>query len=57
MTEMRSKGTFNKATGKVEEDLGKLTGDPTQEAKGKVKQIKGGAQQGIGRAQDATRPR
>jgi len=57
VTEMRSKGTFNKATGKVEEDLGKLTGDPTQEAKGKVKQIKGGAQQGIGRAQDATRPR
>jgi uncharacterized protein YjbJ (UPF0337 family) len=34
-----------------------LTGDHSQQAKGKAKQIQGSAQQGVGNVQDATRPR
>lgn len=55
MTGERTKGTVNKVTGKVEEGLGKLTGDRSQQAKGKVKQIHGSAQQGLANAQDAVR--
>jgi uncharacterized protein YjbJ (UPF0337 family) len=57
MTGMRTKGSINKATGKAEEGLGKVTGDHSQEAKGKAKQIQGSAQQGVANVQDATRPR
>ena len=57
MTGLSTKGSINKATGKVEEGLGKLTDDPSLRAKGKAKQIKGGAQQGLGKLQDVTRPR
>ena len=55
MTGERTKGTANKVTGKVEEGLGKLTGDRSQQAKGKAKQIHGSAQQGLANAQDAVR--
>jgi uncharacterized protein YjbJ (UPF0337 family) len=55
MTGERTKGTINKVTGKAEEGLGKLTGDRSQQAKGKAKQIKGSAQQGLANAQDAVR--
>jgi uncharacterized protein YjbJ (UPF0337 family) len=34
-----------------------LTGDHSQQAKGKAKQIQGSAQQGVGNVQDAARPR
>jgi uncharacterized protein YjbJ (UPF0337 family) len=57
MTGERTKGSINKATGKAEEGLGKLTGDHSQQAKGKAKQIQGSAQQGLGNVQDAARPR
>ena len=55
MTDLRAKGATNKVAGKVEEGLGKLTGDRSQQAKGKVKQIHGSAQQGLANAQDAVR--
>jgi uncharacterized protein YjbJ (UPF0337 family) len=55
MTDLRAKGATNKAKGQVEEGLGKLTGDRHQEAKGKVKQVQGSAQQGLANAQDAVR--
>jgi uncharacterized protein YjbJ (UPF0337 family) len=38
MTGEYNKGTVNKAKGKVEEGLGKLTGNTSQQAKGKAKQ-------------------
>ena len=41
--------------GKPEERLGKLTGDRSQQAKGKAKQVQGSAQQGLGNVQDAVR--
>lgn len=53
----RTKGSINKVAGKAEETLGKLTGDHSQQAKGKAKQLQGSAQQGLGNLQDATRPR
>jgi uncharacterized protein YjbJ (UPF0337 family) len=55
MTDLRAKGTINKAEGQVEEGLGKLTGDRHEEAKGKVKQVQGSAQQGVADIQDAGR--
>jgi uncharacterized protein YjbJ (UPF0337 family) len=55
MTDLRAKGATNKAMGQVEEGLGKLTGDRHEEAKGKVKQVQGSAQQGLGDIQDAGR--
>ena len=55
MTGERTKGTVNKVTGRVEEGLGKLTGNRTQQATGKAKQIKGSAQQGVANIQDAAK--
>jgi uncharacterized protein YjbJ (UPF0337 family) len=53
----QAKGTANKAQGKVQEALGKLTGDTHEQAKGKAKQIQGAAQVGLGNVQDAARRR
>jgi uncharacterized protein YjbJ (UPF0337 family) len=55
MTDLRAKGATNKAKGQVEEEFGKLVGDRHEEAKGKVKQVQGSAQQGLGDLQNATR--
>jgi uncharacterized protein YjbJ (UPF0337 family) len=55
MTDLRAKGATNKAKGQVEEGLGKLTGDRRQQAKGKVKQVQGSAQQSLADIQDADR--
>jgi uncharacterized protein YjbJ (UPF0337 family) len=55
MTDMRAKGATNKATGKIEEGLGKLTGNRRQETKGKVKQVEGSAQESVADIQDAAR--
>ena len=55
MTDLRAKGATNKAKGQVEEGLGKLTGDRHEEAKGKIKQVQGSAQQSVADIQDADR--
>ena len=55
MTDLHAQGATNKAKGQVEEGLGKLTGDRRQEAKGKVKQIQGSAQQNLAELLDAGR--
>jgi uncharacterized protein YjbJ (UPF0337 family) len=55
MTDQRTKGTISKAQGKIEEAVGKLTGNRREEAKGKIRQVQGGAQRGLGDAQDAVR--
>ena len=57
MNSEHTKGSVNKATGKAQEELGKLTGNESQQDKGKAKQIKGSAQQGLGNIQDVLRPR
>jgi uncharacterized protein YjbJ (UPF0337 family) len=55
MTDLHAKGTTNKAKGQIEEGLGKLTGDRREEAKGKVKQVEGSAQQSVADIQNAGR--
>ena len=55
MADLHAKGATNKAKGQVEEGLGKLTGDRREEAKGKVKQVEGSAQQSLADIQDAGR--
>lgn len=55
MTDEHVKGTISRARGKVEETVGKLTGDRHEEAQGKIRQIQGKAQQGLGDVQDAIR--
>ena len=57
MNDEQAKGTANKALGKVQEGLGKVTGDTHQQAKGKARQIQGSAQKGLGNLQDAAKPR
>lgn len=46
------KGGMDKLTGKVQETAGKLTGNEGMEAKGKMKQMKGGAEHGLSDAED-----
>jgi uncharacterized protein YjbJ (UPF0337 family) len=55
MTDLHATGATNKAKGQVEEGLGKLTGNRHQEAKGKVKQVEGRAQQSLADIQDSGR--
>jgi uncharacterized protein YjbJ (UPF0337 family) len=55
MTDEHIKGDISKAKGKVEEGLGRLTGDRQQEAHGKARQLQGDAQKGLGDVQDAVR--
>lgn len=55
MTDEHTKGAISKATGKVEEGLGKLTGNQEQELHGKVKQVQGTGQEAMGDIQDAVR--
>jgi uncharacterized protein YjbJ (UPF0337 family) len=53
MVSERTKGTVSQVRGKVEEELGKVTGDRGQQVKGKVRQIQGSAQHGLGNIQGA----
>lgn len=55
MTDQHIKGTVSKAKGRIEEGLGKLTGDKQQQAKGKAERLRGSVQQGMGSIHDAVR--
>ena len=55
MSDEQAKGAVNKARGKLEVGLGKLTGDKQEQATGEARQIKGSAQQGLGHIKDALR--
>ena len=55
MSEEHTKGTLNKAQGKVIEGYGKLTGNRRDQARGKAKQVQGYAQQRLGSIADAVR--
>ena len=55
MIEERAKGAISKTLGKVEEGLGTLTGDKKLQARGKIKQVQGAAQVGLGNVQQAVR--
>lgn len=49
--ENEAKGGMKKMGGKLQEGLGKLTGDQSTEAKGKMKQAEGNLQEGLGSAE------
>ena len=55
MTDEHVKGTLSKAQRKVEEGLGKVTGNKQEQARGKARQVQGDAQKGLGDIQDAVR--
>jgi uncharacterized protein YjbJ (UPF0337 family) len=55
MTDEHTKGTISKVTGKVEEALGKLTGNKKQELHGTARQVQGSGQEALGDIQDAVR--
>ena len=55
MDENRVEGTVRNVGGKVQEQVGRLTGDAATQAKGKVNQAIGTGQDLLGQAVDATR--
>lgn len=55
MTNEHAKGTISKVRGRIEETVGKLTGDRKVQARGKVRQVQGEVQEGLGDVQDAMR--
>jgi uncharacterized protein YjbJ (UPF0337 family) len=53
MNEHQVKGATNEATGKVEKEVGKLTGDTSTQVSGQAREIKGKLQKGMGDAKEA----
>jgi uncharacterized protein YjbJ (UPF0337 family) len=57
--EHEGKGMIDKVAGKVQEGVGKLTGDRSEEAKGKLRQGQGSLESAVGSAEqkldDATK--
>ena len=55
MSDEHVKGDVSTVKGKVQEGLGRLTGNRQQQVRGKVKQVQGRAQDKLGDVQDAIR--
>ncbi len=55
MTDEHTKGAVSKVRGKLEEGLGRLTGNRKQEVTGRARQVQGAGQEGLGDIQDAVR--
>jgi len=55
MTDEHVKGTLSQARSKVEEGLGKVTGNKREQVRGEGRQVQGNAQKGLGDVQDAIR--
>ncbi len=53
MTDQHVKGAADTVEGTVKEVAGKVTGDRTLEAKGKIQKVEGKLHEGVGDAQDA----
>jgi uncharacterized protein YjbJ (UPF0337 family) len=47
------KGDAKNVTGKVQQKVGELTGNKTQQAKGLAKQVEGNVQKGVGNVEQA----
>jgi uncharacterized protein YjbJ (UPF0337 family) len=47
------KGDAKKVAGKVQQKVGELTGNKTQQAKGLAKQVEGNVQKGVGDVEQA----
>lgn len=55
MNKHQVKGVTNQATGEVKQQVGKLTGDTSLEARGHAREAKGKLQKGLGDAKEALR--
>jgi uncharacterized protein YjbJ (UPF0337 family) len=55
MNKQQVKGMANQATGEVKEQVGKLTGDRSLEARGHAREMKGKAQKQMGDTREALR--
>ena len=55
MSTEHTKGTVSKVKGKLEQGVGKVTGNRKLEARGTLRQVQGDAQKGLGDVQDAVR--
>lgn len=55
MNKQQIKGTTNRVTGEIKQQVGRMTGDSSTTAKGHAREIKGRVQQGIGNAREDAR--
>jgi uncharacterized protein YjbJ (UPF0337 family) len=55
MADQHVNGAVSSTKGTLKEGVGKLTGDKRLEAKGKIQQVQGKAQSGLGDVEDAVR--
>lgn len=55
MNKQQIKGATNRATGEIKQQVGKLTGDRSLQARGQAREIKGKVQQGVGDAREEVR--
>ena len=53
MNRNQMKGAAKSVAGKVQQKIGELTGNKTQQAKGIAKQVQGNAQRGAGNVEEA----
>jgi uncharacterized protein YjbJ (UPF0337 family) len=55
MNKHQVKGATNRVTGEIKQQVGKMTGDGSLQAKGQAREAKGKLQQGLGDAKEALR--
>lgn len=55
MNRQQTKGMANQATGEVKQQVGKLTGDTSLQARGHAREAKGKLQKGLGDTREAIR--
>lgn len=55
MNKHQVKGMANQATGEVKQQVGKLTGDTSLQARGQARETKGKLQKGLGDAKEVVR--
>jgi uncharacterized protein YjbJ (UPF0337 family) len=53
MNRNKVKGAAKDVAGKIQQKVGELTGNKTQQAKGAAKQVEGKVQKGVGNAKEA----
>lgn len=55
MNKHQVKGMTNRATGEIKQQVGRMTGDTSLQARGQARETKGKLQQGLGDAKEAVR--
>ena len=55
MNKHQVKGMTNRATGEIKQQVGRMTGDSSLQARGQAREAKGKLQQGLGDAKEVVR--